>query len=301
MLVSSSGAEGDAVAAELAAMSFRDPDAPPFISALLPERWEPPTTADMRWMRETSSKGNICKALDSSVRVCGIAARARATTTATATATGGGDCEEFAVVSGRRREEESCAQPSSSSSSSLSSGEAVGGGDRRREGKAEEGGCETSGISAAPRAAADDDAAASAPAAYPAVLVMYPLRVPDLSRPHAPTRKWREWAEHGFQPQPFPNLLWLVDPVAMAKVGHLEHLGYVKRFQKRLDDDEELMAIHYECNARYAAARWGVMSDSHRSYAARRAGRARGAAAVNVLHSPLYVHLISLTVSSSVS
>ena len=53
-------------------------------------------------------------------------------------------------------------------------------------------------------------------------MVLYPLRIADLSVPHARTRKWVEWERGGFKPMPFPNLLWLVDPILMAKIGHLE-------------------------------------------------------------------------------
>jgi hypothetical protein len=46
-------------------------------------------------------------------------------------------------------------------------------------------------------------------------------------------------------------------------------VGYVKRFQKRLDEDPALMEIYRACNVKYAAARWGIMSDAHKVYAAR--------------------------------
>ena len=65
---------------------------------------------------------------------------------------------------------------------------------------------------------------------------------------------------------PFPTLYWLSCPHVSRAISELEREGYVRIFQQRLEDDEELGARWWECHEDYAAERWGVLSAHDREW-----------------------------------
>ena len=65
---------------------------------------------------------------------------------------------------------------------------------------------------------------------------------------------------------PFPTLYWLSCPHVSRAISELEREGYVRIFQQRLEDDEELGARWWGCHEDYAAERWGVLSAHDREW-----------------------------------
>jgi len=65
---------------------------------------------------------------------------------------------------------------------------------------------------------------------------------------------------------PFPTLYWLSCPHVSRAISELEREGYVRIFQQRLEDDEELGARWWDCHEDYAAERWGVLSAHDREW-----------------------------------
>jgi hypothetical protein len=65
---------------------------------------------------------------------------------------------------------------------------------------------------------------------------------------------------------PFPTLYWLSCPHVSRAVSELERDGYVRIFQRRLEDDVELGARWYECHDAYACERWSVLSTHDREW-----------------------------------
>jgi hypothetical protein len=65
---------------------------------------------------------------------------------------------------------------------------------------------------------------------------------------------------------PFPTLYWLSCPHVSRAISELEHRGYVRIFQQRLEDDEELGARWWECHEDYAAERWSLLSVHDREW-----------------------------------
>ena len=50
----------------------------------------------------------------------------------------------------------------------------------------------------------------------------------------------------------------------MRRVGRLEHMGYVKRYQERLQTSPQLERAFHSSHRAYAAARWALLSEEDR-------------------------------------
>lgn len=112
----------------------------------------------------------------------------------------------------------------------------------------------------------------------PAVLVCYPLRETggatadrathgDRRDTRVVTKACRKWtAKAGDAPVPWPNHLWLVDPVLSTRVGRLEHLGFVQTYQSDVKTDAALAAELEAAHRSYGAARWAELSSEDRAY-----------------------------------
>lgn len=110
-------------------------------------------------------------------------------------------------------------------------------------------------------------------AATPRVLECYPLRetaAPKEGKHNGASfgdrrcRGKRKWSSE--EPVPWPNMFWLACPDTVRRVGRLEHLGYVKRFQERLRADPALVA-EFEANHRaYGARRWALLDAEDRAW-----------------------------------
>lgn len=111
-------------------------------------------------------------------------------------------------------------------------------------------------------------------AGQPAVLVCYPLRETggayathgDRRDTRVVTNHCRKWAG-GDAPVPWPNHLWLVDPALSARVGRLEHLGYVQAYQADVKTDAALASALEAAHRSYGATRWAELSNEDRAYA----------------------------------
>ena len=105
-------------------------------------------------------------------------------------------------------------------------------------------------------------------AATPQVFECYPLRetaAPEAGKHNGASfgdrrcRGKRKWSSE--EPVPWPNMFWLACPDTVRRVGRLEHLGYVKKFQERLKADPALVA-EFEANHRaYGARRFALLDD----------------------------------------
>ncbi len=112
----------------------------------------------------------------------------------------------------------------------------------------------------------------------PAVLRCYPLRLTGLETMESghiegrreirggSANKWRADV-----PVPWPNMLWLVDPLLCKRVGRLEQLGWVGTLQQRVlsADEPELTQRLAAAHRQYGEARWALLSDEDREYATR--------------------------------
>lgn len=65
--------------------------------------------------------------------------------------------------------------------------------------------------------------------------------------------------------RPFPTLFWLTDPVLTAEIGRAESAGGIARVEAVLREDEALAAGLAEDHRRYAARRWGLVSEADRA------------------------------------
>ena len=90
------------------------------------------------------------------------------------------------------------------------------------------------------------------PAGHAQVLRCYPLRT------------------GGTRFEPFPTLFWLVCPALVAAVSRLEHEGWIMRLTDKMRSDEALRAAVEQDHEAYAAERWELLSNEHRSEVTRR-------------------------------
>ena len=107
------------------------------------------------------------------------------------------------------------------------------------------------------------------------VFVCYPLRqtsAPDGQRGKHNGKSFgdkrcrgsRKWTSN--EPVPWPNTYWLACPETVRRVGRLEHMGYVRRYQAEIEASPEYQR-EFEANHRaYAAARWALLSDEDRAF-----------------------------------
>lgn len=116
-------------------------------------------------------------------------------------------------------------------------------------------------------------ARSSSEPAHPTVLKLYPLRETCIDDAHADSRtsirahKWESSA-----PVPWPNLYWLVCPQLTRRVGRLEHLGFVRAFQRQLRSSEGLLAQFAVHQQEYRSARWECLDERDRAYVEARPG-----------------------------
>jgi len=113
-------------------------------------------------------------------------------------------------------------------------------------------------------AVASRDAASGAPV----VLQLYPLRTTDhaLRKGKAPgggsKNKWSSRAA-----TPWPNLFWLMGPEIQVRVGRLEHLGLIKSFRAKLQNNPELKQRFDADHRKYAELRWSLLTPEDQKYA----------------------------------
>ncbi|KAL9178551.1 hypothetical protein ACHAXT_001889 [Thalassiosira profunda] len=67
-------------------------------------------------------------------------------------------------------------------------------------------------------------------------------------------------------------MFWLTCPAVSRAISELERMGYVRTFQKRLEDDRDLAAEWWECHERYASQRWDLLSARDKDWLLRRDG-----------------------------
>ena len=108
---------------------------------------------------------------------------------------------------------------------------------------------------------------------HPLVLMCYPLRTTGPASSdqalHGNRRDLRGGSKRKWmadQPVPWPNFYWLVCPVLAHRVGRLEHLGYVQRWQQEVKTDQDLAASLAAAHREYGATRWAALSDEDRTY-----------------------------------
>ena len=114
----------------------------------------------------------------------------------------------------------------------------------------------------------------------PRVLECYPLRVAqNLARSETKGFSKNKWnSKKGDAPVPWPNTFWLCCPVAISKIGKLEHEGFIKTYNSRFEhpetqpdpEDALLDATKFRAqHARYASHRWRLLSPDDVSLARR--------------------------------
>lgn len=65
---------------------------------------------------------------------------------------------------------------------------------------------------------------------------------------------------------PFPTLYWLTCPHVSRAISEIERIGYVKKFQLKLEDDASLAKEWWQCHEDYAAERWNLLSESDKEW-----------------------------------
>jgi len=114
----------------------------------------------------------------------------------------------------------------------------------------------------------------------PRVLECYPRRVAqNLARSETKGFSKNKWnSKKGDAPVPWPNTFWLCCPVAISKIGKLEHEGFIKTYNSRFEhpetqpdpEDALLDATKFRAqHARYASHRWRLLSPDDVSLARR--------------------------------
>lgn len=74
-----------------------------------------------------------------------------------------------------------------------------------------------------------------------------------------PLRRFPDRAE------PFPTIYYLRDPGLVHAMCELERHQHIRRFERMLLDDPELMAAHHADHAAYRDARWAMLTDEDRA------------------------------------
>jgi len=111
------------------------------------------------------------------------------------------------------------------------------------------------------------------PAGAPRVLMCYPLRIQhDMERSATRGFSTAKWACDAETRLLWPNLFWLTCPEALRRVGRLEHNGRIRSFQERIHEDEAARAVFNAQHARFAALRWGTLTDEDRAWCEERGG-----------------------------
>jgi len=114
----------------------------------------------------------------------------------------------------------------------------------------------------------------------PRVLECYPLRVAqNLARSETKGFSKNKWnSKKGDAPVPWPNTFWLCCPVAISKIGKLEHEGFIKTYNSRFEhpetqpdpEDALLDATKFRAqHTKYASHRWRLLSPDDVSLAKR--------------------------------
>jgi hypothetical protein len=137
-------------------------------------------------------------------------------------------------------------------------------------------------------------AARDAADGHPTVLVCYPLRDVSQTSAAAGTHEERrerrggskrKWAAD--EPVPWPNYYWLACPTLVQRVGRLEHLGLIQKWQAEVHGDEHLASQLSTAHRDYGRKRWGALSEEDREYCLQRpyaaALRDTGVAGMKVL------------------
>jgi len=102
--------------------------------------------------------------------------------------------------------------------------------------------------------------------------------------------------------KPFPTMLWMTCPLLHARICKLEDLGWIAKLETRLRSSEQFLADMSLAHARYAEARWSLLSQADVSLveaagwtsALRHVGIAgiRDATSVKCLHCHYAHHLV---------
>lgn len=93
----------------------------------------------------------------------------------------------------------------------------------------------------------------------PVAIQTYPLQ--------GGARRRQVKAIHGASPtlqSPFPTFFWLTCPDISRCVGELERLGYLQKFEMRLQSDPSLVERLWRCHYQYAQQRWRALEDNDR-------------------------------------
>lgn len=65
---------------------------------------------------------------------------------------------------------------------------------------------------------------------------------------------------------PFPTMYWLTCPHISKAISELERNGYVKIFEERIMNDNELTNIWYNVHEEYASERWNLLTINDQEY-----------------------------------
>ena len=67
------------------------------------------------------------------------------------------------------------------------------------------------------------------------------------------------------RPEPFPTLFWLADEALVKHISHAERDGWIRRFQERLQEDDEARAAHAREHEAYIRERWELLTEEDRA------------------------------------
>lgn len=95
---------------------------------------------------------------------------------------------------------------------------------------------------------------------FPQVILNHPLLSPPPLLP-AENGDWQGKRE------PMPTLFWLTCPFLVAEVSKLESAGAVKRYERLLAEDEELLRAYAQAHEAYKRARLSLLSPGELAWA----------------------------------
>ena len=65
---------------------------------------------------------------------------------------------------------------------------------------------------------------------------------------------------------PFPTMLWVSCPNLHAQISHLEDLGFITQFQKRVNEDDSVLESMRQAHNFYAEERWSLLSSEDKTF-----------------------------------